>query len=106
MNPGDFRHRLEFFRVDTVDDAGGGGAESEVLVAKVLAKVETLTEREIFRNRQAADSSTHRFTFHYRRGLSTALRVRFGARVFKLTSLVNVNEENFEMVALAEELVE
>jgi len=45
INPGDLRHKIEFYTLDRVQDEGGGFSATEVFAFSTLAKVEQKTSK-------------------------------------------------------------
>lgn len=89
---------------ETADEAGGvvrGWSD----VATVWAEVEPQRSggNEALFAGQLEKRGTHRITIRYRSGLHAGMRVTYGARVFNIRHIANINEANVLLVLDAEE---
>ena len=77
-------------------------------VKKVYAKIEALSGRELVAAQSVYAEVSHRFTIHWDALFSdprtvAAMRVVYGARVFNIGALMNVDEDNRVLELLAQE---
>lgn len=90
----DLRHRLTIQTLSQVSDGQGGFTESWVDGATLSAKIEPSKGWERFQAQQVATPVTHKITTRYRSDLTTAHRLKLGARIFRIKELLNVEERN------------
>ncbi len=69
----------------------------------VWGKVEPLTGGERLRAMQIEDRLSHRIVIRHRPGITPAMRVRFGSRVFNIRAAINREERNRFLELLCEE---
>src|ERR1044072_4357869 len=85
MNPGKLRHQVHLQASARAADEGGGGGETWADVAGPLyAEVRPLDGGEAVRGLQLSATVTHQVRMRWRAGVTSALRARFGARVFEI----------------------
>lgn len=75
-------------------DGQGGFTESWATDATVWARIEPMKGYEKFQAMQLQVPLTHKVTIRYRSGLTTAKRMLFGARVFDIKEVINLDEAN------------
>ena len=85
-------------------DGMGGYTETPTDVAGIWAEVEPLQGNEQLRAMQTGMLRPHRFTMRYRTGISAALTILYGARVFNIKSVVDLEEKHRELVILGDEV--
>lgn len=105
MNPGELRQRVTLQRPGTpTPDAMGGRSVPWANVGTTWAHVEPLEGNERLRAMQVSPRLSHRITMRYRPGVTSAMRVLYGARVFGLRSVIDPDERHERLVLLAEEV--
>lgn len=107
MRAGELRNKITIKGPGTrVDDGKGGGSINDsVLAADVWAKIETLSGRELFEERQFNPRVTHRFTFRYIAGVKPSMEIEFDSRVFNIQEPINdIEERHKEIRLIAEEI--
>lgn len=87
-----------------VEDAYGGYTETAQDVATWWAKVEPLQGTEQVQAMQAGLRSPHRFTGHYRAGITGATELYYDGRRFDVNSVVDPGAKHRQLVILADEL--
>ena len=75
------------------------GSTNGATVATVFAQISPLNARESADARRIESRVTHKVWIRYRAGLTTAMRVKFGSRIFAIAEIINPEEAN-EMLAL------
>ena len=103
---GELRHRLTIQAERAASDGGGGLSDpwaDPVTVATVWGKVEPLTGTEHLRAMQIEDRLSHRIVIRYRPGITPAMRVRFGSRVFNIRAAIDREERGRFLELLCEE---
>lgn len=104
MRPGKLRHRITLQQVTRTPDGIGGYTETWTDVATVWAAVEPLRGRELFDAEQVQSEITHRVRIRYRSGVDSSMRVRFGARLFRIQSVIDVDERHREIQLMCQEV--
>lgn len=105
MRPGDLRHRITLQQKVETRDEFGGVTETWQDVATIHAAIEPLKGREFFAAQQVQADTTGRIRIRYREGVVPAMRAKFGARVYDLQSVINVDERNRELHLLVREVI-
>ncbi|MCH8155445.1 MAG: phage head closure protein [Proteobacteria bacterium] len=103
---GALRHRLVIQAERSTGDGGGGQSDpwaDPVTVATVWGKVEPLTGAERLRAMQIEDRLSHRIVIRHRPGITPAMRVRFGSRVFNIRAAIDREERGRFLELLCEE---
>lgn len=104
MNAGKLNRRVRLETSTRTSDALGGGPVVWNLFADgVAAAVVPLTGRERIAAMQVSAALTHRVEIRYRPGLSEAMRVVYGGRVFNVTAVIDIEERHDEVHLLCEE---
>lgn len=99
----DLRHRLTLQQEVRTADGAGGYTPSWSDVATVWAQVEPLKGAERLHAMQLQDTVSHRVTIRYRAGVTAALRLLFGTRVFNIRAVINPGERNRWLELMCEE---
>jgi len=68
--------------------------ERWVKVAEFHAAIEPISGREFFQAQQVQSSTTHRIRCRWRPGVNSRQRIHYGARVFELQSVLNLDERD------------
>ncbi len=103
---GSLRHRLVIQQGQPASDGGGGQSDpwaDPVIVATVWGKVEPLTGGERLRAMQIEDRLSHRIVIRHRPGITPAMRIVFGSRVFNIRAAINHEERDRFLELLCEE---
>lgn len=69
----------------------------------VSASINPLAGRELFAAQQYNSEVTHSIRMRYRTGVTDRMRVKFGARLFTLHYIRNIDERNVEFELLCSE---
>lgn len=104
MQTGKLRHRIAIQSATETQDAHGGPVRTWSTVATHWGSIEPLQMREIFTAQQVEAQLSHRITLRYYSGLTSAHRLLFGARVFNIHSVRDLDERNrtHEVLAMEE----
>lgn len=98
MQAGKLRHRIEIQKRQTGGvDAFGGRSEGWSFVAKAWASIEPQTGRQLEFARQFTATVSHKITMRYVPGLSPAMRVKFGSRIFEINGVIDLEERHREI---------
>jgi len=94
MNPGDLRHRVTIQSRHEQSDGMGGFTAAWETFAEAWAGIWPVSAKEVINNGQLAGQISHRVRIRYVEGVTSAMRILFGARVFNVLSVINPNEGN------------
>lgn len=106
MQAGTLRHIITIQEKTRTPDGMGGHDETWADVAgceTVPAAIWPISSTETLDQMKLEDQITHRIRIRYRSGLTTAMRVVFGSRIFELVSMINREERNISLDLLATE---
>ncbi|MFZ5816298.1 MAG: phage head closure protein [Bacillota bacterium] len=102
---GKLRHRVTLQDNQAPRDSYGAEADNWVDVATVWASVEPLRGREFFAAQQVNSEVSARVRIRYRAGVNSAMRVRFGDRIFDIISVIDPEERHQELQLMVREVV-
>ncbi len=103
---GELRHRLTIQAERAASDGGGGLSDpwaDPVTVATVWGKVEPLTGGERLHALQIEGRLSHRIVIRHRSGITAAMRVVFGTRVFNIRAVIDTDERGRFLELLCDE---
>jgi SPP1 family predicted phage head-tail adaptor len=104
MRGGDLRHLVSIEAPDQTRAPSGAVVRGwKVFVLKWWARVEPVSGRESFTNLEFVKEITHQVTMRFVEGLTSDMRVTYGARHFDILAVANTNERNVEHVLLCRE---
>lgn len=90
---GELRHRITLQGPPVKQaDGMGGGRLLWPDVATVWASIEPARANERFRHSQIESETTHVITIRYRAGVTSAMRVQFGSRFFRILGVRTPSE--------------
>lgn len=106
---GKLRHRITFQRFDGQRDEYGDPLKSEDEhwndVASMWAEVKPMSGREFYAAEQSQSEVTHKVSCRYRAGLTTAMRIKYGSRLFEIISIIDWEERHESLLIMCKELV-
>lgn len=101
---GELRHRVSFLkRVVTVKS--GITKETWEPAFSCWAMVEPLASREYWQAAALSREDEQRITIRYRKGVDSAMRIRFRDDVFAIHSIINPNARNIKLELLVKSIV-
>lgn len=103
IRAGELRHRITIEQVTETRDVIGGVTESWSTFATRWAAVEPLAGREYFSAQQEEADVDHRIRLRYLAGVVPKMRVKFGARLFDIQTVLNLDERKRELHLMARE---
>lgn len=106
MEAGQLRHRIQIQHKVTgspQQNAAGEPNTSWSTFLSVWASVDPVTGREPYLTQEHLNATTHKVKVRYRDGITGAMRVLFGDRVFDIKAVLNWGERNRELLLLCEE---
>lgn len=106
MNPGQLRHRITIQHVSgTTINTSGEEIPKYVDWKTAWAAVEPLKGREYLEAQKLRAELTYRIKIRYMAGLEQSMRVKFKDRIFRIESIINLNEANREVHLMCVEQV-
>jgi len=106
MRAGSLRKRVELQSQATTKDAIGGSVGAWSTVSTVWAGIRPLRGQERFSNNKESAEVSHEIKIRYYAGLTTAHRIKYGARLFDIQAILNIQERDADMLIMAVEQVQ
>lgn len=101
---GKMRHRITIQqRSGSTQNSFGSPQTTWVTFATVWAEVGPLSGRELIAAQSVQSEISQQVTLRYRAGITTAMRVLFGPRVFNINSVLDENEAHEKITLLCTE---
>ncbi len=100
---GELRQRIRIEQPVLSDDGLGGHARSWEEVTTVWAHIHPVSRRERLVDGQLSSVVTHRIVIRYRSGITAAMRVLFGNRVFTIRAVIQPEHRKTTLEILAAE---
>jgi SPP1 family predicted phage head-tail adaptor len=97
------KHRLSLQQEVLSSDGMGGYVKTWEVLAELWAEIRPLGGLEVFFSGQLNARATHKIRLRYRSGVTSAMRLVFGERVFNIRSVHNIDEKNDMLELLVEE---
>ena len=94
MRAATLRHRVVLQSAADTADGGGGAATAWSDVATLWASIEPLKGTERLTAQQLISPLSHRVRLRHRDGVTTTMRLKFGARTFNIRAVINPDERN------------
>jgi len=101
----DLKHRVRLEQPVRVDDGGGGGAITWVLVAEFWAAVVPMSGREGLEADALSADIAHIIYCRYRDDVELTYRLVLGSRIFEIRSIANMNDAKRFLKIECEEVV-
>lgn len=105
MHIGSLRHRIIIQEKNLTEDLEGVTAETWGDVATVWASVEDLQGREFFQAAVVSETKT-RIKIRYRNGITSAMRVLLGERIFDIKSVIDPDGRKRELLLMCREVTD
>lgn len=109
IDPGKMRYCITFQRfTGALGDFGDplladdSNWEDEVTL---WAAIDPLSGREFYAAEQSQSEVSHKIRCRYRGGLTTAMRIKYGSRKFKIISIIDWEERHESLLIMCKELV-
>lgn len=103
MRLGPLRHRITLQSRPAGKDEFGQPLEGWQDIVTVWASVEPISGRELLAAQQVQGEITHRIRCRYVDGVTTAVRITFGTRVFDIQAPINPREVGAMLEIMAKE---
>jgi len=104
MRIGQLRHRVELQRPVDNQDGYGEVKRTYTTDTTVWASIEPLQGREFEYAQQISAETTLKITIRYNSNVTPKYRLKFGTRIFEITSLINPKERNEYLVLMCKEV--
>jgi len=111
MRSGDLKKVISIERHSSTSDGMGGVTEAWTDIISgtstatpIFAAVWPVSAKEHIQAMQEQTVISHRIRVRYRPGVSTAMRIKYGTKLFNITSVVNVGSENRMLDILCQEV--
>ncbi|MEH7391769.1 phage head closure protein [Bacillus sp. JJ1474] len=106
VNPSEFRHMITFQRKIGKQNDYGEEITEWVDVIRVSAGIYPMSGREFFAAETVSSEVTHKINMRYISGITPDMRIKFGERIFQLTSPpINFQERNAMLQLRCKELI-
>lgn len=109
IDPGKMRHRITFQHFVGESDAFGDPLLADDSqwedVATVWAAIDPLSGREFYAAEQSQSEVSHKVRCRYRAGITTAMRIKYGERIFSILSVIDWEERHESLLIMCKELV-
>lgn len=109
IDPGKLRHKIKFQSFTGTTDSFGDPLQADDSnwkdEATVWAAIDPISGKEFYAAQQSQSEVSHKVRCRYRSGLTTAMRIKFGSRKFKIISIINWEERGESLLIMCRELV-
>ncbi|GAB6174503.1 phage head closure protein [Paradesulfitobacterium aromaticivorans] len=105
MDPGKLKHQVTIQQNNPSQDAEGVMVENWVDIATVWAAVQPLQGRELLAAQSIAAEVTTRIRIRFRAGITSAMRILYGSRVFDIQAPIDPEEKHQELNLLCREVM-
>lgn len=110
IDPGKLRKRITFQQFDgTLDSAGDILDDVDANwddFKSVWASIDPVSGREFYEAEQSQSEVSHKIRCRYFNGLKTAMRIKYGTRIFRIVSVIDWQERHDSFLIMAKELTQ
>lgn len=92
IRAGELRQRIIVETETMATDASGGALPTYATLATVWAKIEPMDGAEKYNAQQTSASITHKISIRWRSGITAKHRVKYGTRIFRIVSVLDMEE--------------
>lgn len=103
MRAGSLTSRLEVQEETRVKNGSGGYTSSWVKLKEIWALVRPASGRDLYWGQMLQQRITHTVTLRFDADITAKHRFRFGSRILRILSVVNLDERGKEQTCLCEE---
>jgi len=103
MQAGKLRKSIELQRRSTIQDDYGQPQPVWETVATTNAEFELLSGRELIAAQAVQSEVTHNVTIRYRAGITPAMRISYGGRLFNIHAVLDESERHRMLTLLCSE---
>jgi SPP1 family predicted phage head-tail adaptor len=97
INPAELRHQVQIQQQTSTQTATGAPSATWATILTTMAKISTASSREVYRASQFTAQVSHVITIRWPGAsvvIQGGMQVLFGARIFKLQTVENPQEQN------------
>lgn len=109
IDPGKMRHRITVQRfVGEPDSFGDPPLDDDSQwddVATVWAAIDPISGKEFYAAEQSQSEVSHKVRCRYRRGITSAMRIMYGSRIFSILSVIDWEERHESLLIMCREYV-
>jgi SPP1 family predicted phage head-tail adaptor len=105
INPGEFRHVIQFQEQSEEQNSYGENNDNWVDVMKTRAGIYPMSGKEFFAAETVSSEVSHKVNMRYLPGITPDMRILFGDRIFSIISVINFQEKNIELQLLCKEVI-
>ena len=105
MKIGKLRHRIAIEQGAETQDTDGSLIETWSTYATTQGSIEPVSGREYFDAQTTQADVTHRIYLRYIAGVIPKMRVKYGARIFDILSVINTRERKVELQLMCREIL-
>ena len=109
IDPGKMRHRIAFQSFTGAVDSFGDPQHDDDAQwkdeATLWAAIDPVSGKELYVVQQSQSEVTHKVRCRYRASLTTAMRIKYGSRKFKILSIIDWEERHESLLIMCKELV-
>ena len=106
MKIGKLHHHIIIEQVAETQDTDGSVMETWSNYASAQGSIEPVSGREYFDAQTTQADVTHRIYLRYIAGVIPKMRVKYGARIFDILSVINTRERNVELQLMCRENID
>jgi len=103
MKPGKLNKRIIIQQTTMTQNGYGEPIDSWSTFATVWASLEPVQGREFWAQQQVQSEVTIRIRIRYFSGVTSAMRILYGSRIFTIQSVIDVQERHVEMQLMCSE---
>jgi len=105
LNPSDLRHSVQIQSQSTDSDALGQPLQTWTTILTAQASIEAVKQNELYQAGQLTSQVTHTITLRWPPvSISAGMRAVYGAHVYKIQAVNNIEERNVVLKLLVLEL--
>ena len=105
MRAGDLKHRIKIQQKSVTRGDMGGEVVTWADVVTVWAAIEPISGREYFSSQQTQAEVSTRIRIRHYAGITTSMRIAWGARYFDILSVIELQERGREIHLMCKEAV-
>lgn len=109
IDPGKMRHRVTFQSFTGAVDSFGDPQQDDDSqwkdAATLWAAIDPVSGKEFYAAQQSQSEVSHKVRCRYQTGLTTAMRIKYGSRKFKILSIIDWEERHESLLIMCKELV-
>lgn len=107
INPGNYRHIITIEKLsENRNEFGEVIKKNWTTFTITRASIRPINGKEFYQAETINSEVTHKLNLRYKPGIKTDMRIKFGARVFEIISVINFEERNVELQIMCKEINE